>query len=114
RTPTYLPPLSFLLLRPPPRSPLFPYTTLFRSVGDTGYYRVQYDQRSFNRLARELATLEVSDRLRVLADSFALMQAGSLDAGQYLALVDALGDEDDPRVWEHVIEALGFLRELID
>src|SRR5687768_18349446 len=25
-------PLFFLLMRPPPRSPLFPYTTLFRSV----------------------------------------------------------------------------------
>jgi hypothetical protein len=42
------------------------------------------------------------------------MQAGSLDAGQYLALVDALGDEDDPRIWEQVIEALRFLRDLID
>ena len=83
------------------------------NVGD-GYYRVQYDKRSFSRLARELGRLEASDRLRVLADCFALMQAGSMDAGQYLALVDALGDEDDPRIWEHVIAALRFLRELID
>src|SRR5438034_2670118 len=28
-----LPSLFFLLLRPPPRPPLFPYTTLFRSRG---------------------------------------------------------------------------------
>src|SRR4051812_14293961 len=28
----------FLLTRPPPRSPLFPYTTLFRSSEDTGSY----------------------------------------------------------------------------
>src|SRR5205814_6560062 len=26
-------PLSFLMLPPPPRAPLFPYTTLFRSAG---------------------------------------------------------------------------------
>src|SRR5207249_3646942 len=65
-------------------------------------------------LERELGRLEAADRLRVLADCFALMQAGSMDAGQYLALVDALGDEDDPRIWEHVIAALRFLRELID
>src|SRR5690606_41948467 len=30
-TSTSLPPVLFLLSRPPPRSPLFPYTTLFRS-----------------------------------------------------------------------------------
>src|SRR5439155_828221 len=58
------------------------------NVGD-GYYRVQYDKRSFSHLTRELGRLEASDRLRVLADSFALMQAGGLGAGQYLALVDA-------------------------
>src|SRR5438034_7911463 len=28
-----LPPFFFLSLRRPPRSPLFPYTTLFRSIG---------------------------------------------------------------------------------
>src|SRR5207248_11053515 len=31
--------LLFLLPRPPPRSPLFPYTTLFRSVGAGGLGR---------------------------------------------------------------------------
>ena len=105
---------AVLLDRAPQRLRLARCGPIRVNVGDTGYYRVQYDQRSLSRLARELATLEVSDRLRVLADSFALMQAGSLDARQYLALVDALGDEDDPRIWEHVIEALAFLRELID
>ena len=105
---------AVLLDRAPQRLRLARCGPIRVNVGDTGYYRVQYDQRSFSHFARELATLEVSDRLRVLADSFALMQAGSLDARQYLALVDALGDEDDPRIWEHVIEALAFLRELID
>src|SRR5439155_24979902 len=79
-----------------------------------GYDLVQYDKRSFSHLRRELGRLEASDRLRVLAGSVALLQAGGLGAGQYLALVAALGDEDDPRIWEYVIEALRFLRELID
>src|SRR5439155_19510511 len=34
----YLPLLFFLLLRPPPRSTLFPYTTLFRSL--EGHFRL--------------------------------------------------------------------------
>jgi aminopeptidase N len=84
------------------------------NVGHTGYYRVRYDPQSFELLARELSRLEPSERLRFLLDSFALMQAGELDAGRYLALVDALQGESDPRVWEHVTEALRFLRELID
>src|SRR3989454_12183950 len=103
-----------VLLEPAPQRLRLARCGLIRvNVGD-GYYRVQYDKRSLSHLARELGRLEASDRLRVLADCFALMQAGSLDAGQYLALVDALGDEDDPRIWEHVIAALRFLRELID
>jgi aminopeptidase N len=105
---------TVILDRAPQRLKLARCGLIRVNVGDTGYYRVQYDKRSFSRLARELGRLEVSDRLRVLADSFALMQAGGLDAGQYLALVDALGDEEDPRIWEHVIEALQFLGELID
>jgi aminopeptidase N len=105
---------TVLLDRAPQRLRLARCGLIRVNVGDTGYYRVQYDKRSFSQLARELGRLEASDRLRVLADTFALMQAGWLDAGQYLALVDALGDEDDPRIWEHVIEALRFLRELID
>src|SRR4051794_41714376 len=33
----------FLILRPPPRSTLFPYTTLFRSGGSGGYARGQME-----------------------------------------------------------------------
>src|SRR3712207_9396212 len=33
--------LFFLMIRRPPRSTLFPYTTLFRSFGDGGYENVR-------------------------------------------------------------------------
>src|SRR5207237_3470043 len=46
--------LSFLLLRRPPRSPLFPYTTLFRSCRSTA----AADDRSAH---------DVGDRCRVLS-----------------------------------------------
>ena len=104
---------TLLLEGAPQRLQLPRCGALRANVGNTGYYRVHYDARSFDLLVRELPRLEASDRLRLLLDSFALMQAGQLDAGRYLALVDALGDEADPRVWEHVTEALRFLRELI-
>ena len=104
---------TLLLEGAPQRLQLPRCGALRANVGNTGYYRVHYDARSFDLLVRELPRLDASDRLRLLLDSFALMQAGQLDAGRYLALVDALGDEADPRVWEHVTEALRFLRELI-
>jgi aminopeptidase N len=105
---------TVLLEREPQRLRLKSCGALRANVGHVGYYRVQYDPRTFELLTRELPRLEASDRLRLLLDSFALMQAGQLDAGRYLSLVDALQDESDPRVWEHVTEALRFLRELVD
>jgi aminopeptidase N len=105
---------TLLLDREPQRLRLKTCGAIRANVGHTGYYRVQYDPRSFELLARELPRLEPSDRLRLLLDSFALMQAGRLDAGRYLALVNALQDESDPRVWDHVADALRFLRSLLD
>jgi aminopeptidase N len=105
---------AVLLEREPQRVQLTRCGALRANVGHAGYYRVEYDPQTFELLARELPRLETSDRLRLLLDSFALMQAGRLDAGRYLKLVDALQGESDPRVWEHVTEALRFLRELMD
>jgi aminopeptidase N len=50
-----------------------------RAVG-VGYYRVQYDDAGFNRLVETLGRLDASERLRLLADTFAFAQAGSADA----------------------------------
>src|SRR5690606_42085611 len=38
-------------LRPPPRSPLFPYTTLFRSLGPRGTHRTAPPHSSFSSSA---------------------------------------------------------------
>src|SRR6266850_2394721 len=88
--------------------------TMLANAGDTGYYRSQYDDRNFRRLALDLNRLPASDRLRLLSDTFALAQAGRVDATRYLALVENLGAETDRTIWDHVIGALRFLRELIE
>ncbi len=79
-----------------------------------GYYRVQYDERSLGEIVVALDRLPAPERFRLLTDSFALMQAGKMDAGQYLGLIDRLGDERDPTVWDHVLGSLRFLRDLLD
>src|SRR2546428_14081241 len=49
----------FLMIRRPPRSTLFPYTTLFRSVGDAAVSAVQ---RGAFRAHRPLAAQAPGDR----------------------------------------------------
>jgi len=82
------------------------------NAGSAGYFRVQYDAQSQQRIAA--SRLDALERLRLLQDAFALVQAGRLDVARYLAMMDAPGAETDRSVWEHVIGALRFLRELID
>ena len=79
-----------------------------------GYYRVQYDDTGFTRLVETLDRLSASERLRLLSDTFAFMQAGIADATRYLRLIDRLAGETDRTVWEQVVESLQFLRALID
>jgi len=79
-----------------------------------GYYRVQYDDAGFARLVGSLARLDAAERLRLLSDTFALVQAGQAEVTRYLRLVDRLGGETDRTVWGQVIESLRFLRELIE
>src|SRR5690242_16220994 len=46
-SPTFCPLFFFLMIRPPPRSTLFPYTTLFRSLG-----AILYFAKDFRRMIR--------------------------------------------------------------
>src|SRR5256885_11026335 len=65
--------LFFLMIRRPPRSTLFPYTTLFRSVEATGELRL------YGADGRQLSVLN----LESLAGSvLALSQSGKLDLDQ--------------------------------
>ena len=91
-----------------------PCGAVLANAGNVGYFRVEYDARTFGELAQSLEKLPAAERFRLLADTFALMQAGRADAGRYLSLVDRLGEESDATVWDHVVSSLRFLRDLID
>src|SRR5207253_9831975 len=52
----------FLLTRPPPRSTLFPYTTLFRSPASTCRHRAPLISRSFTASSRCSAMYSAKDR----------------------------------------------------
>ncbi len=46
------------------------------NLGDVGYYRVEYDAASRAALAKSLALMAPADRVNLLADSWALVEAG--------------------------------------
>jgi aminopeptidase N len=79
---------------------------------DVGYYRVAYDAASEAALARAIETMAPADRVNLLADSWALLQAGRAGADRYLTLVDAVADDRNRAVWEQVIRAVGRIDDL--
>src|SRR5205809_6846737 len=61
--PAQLPPFYFLTSRPPPRSTLFPYTTLFRSECLIQLTKLGYDATPFNQILKQNAKREMRLRL---------------------------------------------------
>jgi aminopeptidase N len=104
-----------VLLEPGPQRVRFgSCDPVIANAGDSGYYRVQYDEAAFRRLAADFRALHTLDRLRLLSDSFALVQSGRADLGRYLELAEALGEETDRSIWDQVIDSLRFVGDLID
>jgi aminopeptidase N len=82
------------------------------NLGDFGYYRVEYDDASRAALAKSLALMAPADRLNLLADSWALLEAGRTQVPSYLELLDEIGHDDDRAVWGQVIRAFARLDHL--
>ncbi|MBI3707462.1 MAG: M1 family metallopeptidase [Proteobacteria bacterium] len=80
--------------------------------GDVGYYRVQYDAATHAALAKSIALMAPADRVNLLADSWALVEAGRIAPARLFELIDAVGNEDSRAVWEQAIRALTRLDEL--
>src|SRR5436305_15169739 len=73
--------LFFLMLRRPPRSTLFPYTTLFRSMSNiqTGAERMPHDLSHLGFLAGQIGRLITISTTPVIAgDSFEMDAVGAL------------------------------------
>ena len=84
------------------------------NAGGYGYYRVRYDAKTAAALADLLPKLSPPDRVRLLADTQALMLAGSATPGDYLGLVDRLGNDTNLAVWQSAAGGLGRLAEYQD
>src|SRR3712207_6986376 len=73
------------MIRRPPRSTLFPYTTLFRSDGDgLVFERLVVDRDAEGRADLVLPRVELADAARVVVDGRSEEHTSELQSRQYL------------------------------
>jgi aminopeptidase N len=82
------------------------------NLGDVGYYRVVYGPTSRTALTKSLALMTPVDRLDLLADSWALVQADVAAPPSYLVLTEQIDLGDSRAVWDQVIGTLTRLDHL--
>jgi aminopeptidase N len=71
--------------------------------GDVGYYRVQYDAATQAALARALDAMAPADRINLIADTWALVEAGRGAPASVFELLEQLAGEDSRAVWDQVL-----------
>ncbi len=82
------------------------------NFGDVGYYRVQYDDPGLKALVASYRRLAPADRVNLLSDSWALVEAERAAPASFLDLTKLLGEETELVVWKSVIDALRAIDDL--
>jgi len=71
-----------------------------------GFYRVHYDEKLLSELIGSFSVLEPLERLDLISDTWAAVQSGWADVGEFFDLVRHLGDETDPHIWSLAVAGL--------
>jgi len=82
------------------------------NAGGVGFYRVAYEADALAALTRGFADLGQADRVALLSDAFALVQAGRLSLPSYLDILQALpriNDASRTMLWSVARRQLDFL-----
>lgn len=85
---------------------------LVANFGAAGYFRVRYEGAAWNSLKPHLPNLPESDRLNILHDTWALVQAEKLPLTRWLELAETFREDSSPLVGGQivgVIETLDYL-----
>jgi puromycin-sensitive aminopeptidase len=83
------------------------------NAGGHGFYRVQYAPEMQAAMRETVADLEDAERYGIVSDLWADVLKGGSEAGDYLALVGALGDEPEVDVWQVALGGLGELDRVV-
>ncbi len=80
--------------------------------GDIGYYRTDYDAATRTALIKSLALMPAADRVNLIADTWALVEADRAPPASYLDLIEEIGSDDNRAVWEQLIRTFSRLDHL--
>ena len=83
------------------------------NVKGAGNYRVEYDEPSWNSLLRTLPQMGVEDRVNLLSDAWALVQANRASVSDYFGLVDKIPSSTELAEREQIINVLDFINRLL-
>ncbi len=76
------------------------------NAGSIGFYRSAYDEATLRTTTKRFDTLGRSDRIALLDDQWALVEARVQELPTYLALASALGTRVEERAWTQIAAAL--------
>ena len=83
------------------------------NVDGAGNYRVEYDQTSWKLLLGALRNLGAEDRVNLLGDAWALVQANRAPIALYFELVEKLPASTELAEREQIIHVLDFINRLL-
>jgi aminopeptidase N len=83
------------------------------NVEGAGNYRVEYDGASWKLLLAELPKLSSADRVNLLADAWALVQANRAPLPLYLDLVEKLPSKDELAERTQIMHVFDFINRLL-
>jgi len=83
------------------------------NANGAGNYRVQYDESSWKALLGALAKLNLEDRVNLLSDSWALVQANRADASLYLELIGKLPRGHELAERDQIVNAFDYINRLL-
>ncbi len=82
------------------------------NFGDVGYFRVEYDDAALKALSDAYKSMPPANRLVLLADQWALVEAGKAAPASWLDLTKSLSDESEYTAWKQVIASLRRIDEI--
>jgi aminopeptidase N len=80
------------------------------NAGQSGFFRVLYDQRNFAALTSQFTSLEKEDQLGLLLDYWTFGRSGDAPFTNYLDLVNVLPNDADPVIVMDTVASMGALQ----
>jgi aminopeptidase N len=77
------------------------------NAGNIGFFRVLYEPALFGDLRKSVERLPESDRVNLVTDTWALVEAGNVAASSYFDLLESLRRDDSFAVWQSALGGPG-------